>query len=117
MLTTINPILAGHYCNSAFTAQSGTFYPQSVLSNPASLGTFFQSYVCTVASGALTIPAVTLDSTQDSLDNPDASYSAVLWDNTSGKQIQGLGTWGSFTVPPTPTSTTWAAIFAAKADN
>ena len=104
------------YANAPFTAESGTIYPQSVMTNPISLGTFFQSYACTVASGALTIPAVELDSTVDSPDNPDATYSAVLWDGASGQPIQQFGTRSQFTLSPSPTSTTWAAIFTAEAD-
>src|ERR1700761_6637248 len=80
------------YVNGSFTSQSGTIYPQSVLTNPSSRGTFFQSFACTVTSGALTIPEVQLDSTVDSPDNPDATYSAVLWDGTSGMQIQSFAT-------------------------
>lgn len=103
------------YATDPFTAESGTIYPESVLANPASLGTFFQSYACTVTSGELVIPAVTLDSTTDSPDNPNATYAAVLWDGASGLPIQQFGTFPEFGIPPSPTSTTWAAIFAAEA--
>lgn len=105
------------YANASFTAESGTLYPRSVLANPASLGTFFQSIACTVSDGALTIPEVQIDSTVDSPDNPDVTYSAVLFDSSSGKPIQSFGTDSQFTVSPSPTSTTWAAIFTAEADN
>lgn len=104
------------YANQSFTASSGTLYPQSNANAPASLGTFFQVYPCTVSGGGLVIPAVTLDSTTDSPDNPDATFSAVLFDTQSGKQIQPFGTFPSFPLNPTPTSTTWAAIFSAEAD-
>ncbi len=102
------------YVNEDFTAQSGTLYPKSVTANPSSLGTFFQSYSCSVAAGQLGIPQVQLDSTEDSPDNPDATYSAVLWDSASGKPIQTFGTQSQFAVPAGPVNTTWAAIFAAE---
>jgi hypothetical protein len=104
------------YANQSFTAQSGDIIPRSVLANPASLGTFFKSVACTVASGVLTIPAVTLDSTVDSTDNPDATYSAVFWDGTSNLPIQTFGHRGQFPVPVSPTPTTWAALFATEAN-
>jgi hypothetical protein len=105
------------YTNASFTAESGTLYPKSNTCAPSSLGTFFQSYACTVSSGTLVVPAVTIDSTADSPDNPDATFSAVLFDSQSGKQIQSFGTFGQFSLNPSPTSTTWAAIFTAEADS
>jgi hypothetical protein len=105
------------YTNSSFTAESGTLYPQSNIYLSQTIGTFYQSYACSVSSGSLVIPAVTIDSTTDSPDNPAATYSAVLWDSQSGKQIQPLGTFGQFSLTPSPTSTTWAAIFTAEADS
>jgi hypothetical protein len=104
------------YTNQSFTSASGNIYPQSIRCAPASLGTFYQTYTCTVSSGSLVIPAVTLDSTTDSPDNPDATFSAVLFDSTSGKQIQTFGTFSSFSLDPSPASTTWAAIFTSEAD-
>jgi hypothetical protein len=103
------------YANAPFTAQTGTLYPIGLPNNAASLGTFFQSIACTVASGSLTIPAVTLDSTTDSPDNPATSYSALLFDGASGKVIEPFGTFAAFALPATPASTTWAQIFLAEA--
>ena len=107
------------YTVSDFTAESGTIYPRTVISNLkiAGLGSFFQSFACTVASGTLTIPAITLDSTTDSPDNPAASYSCMFWDSASGKPIQSFGTLPTFTLPASPTSTTWAAIYASEASS
>jgi hypothetical protein len=108
------------YSNADFTAQSGTFYPRSVRSAPASLGTFYRSYACVAAAGpppTLQIPQVQIDSTTDSPDNPGATYSAELWDSTSGKTIQRFGTFDRFALGPAQTNTTWAAIFAAEADD
>jgi hypothetical protein len=106
------------YNNQNFLAQSGTLYPATVQNNlkAAGLGTFFQSFACTVASGALTIPALALDSTADSPDNPAATYSAVFWDGASGQPIQPFGSAAAFSLSPAPTSTTWAAIFTAAED-
>lgn len=111
------------YTNEAFTAQSGAIHPASVRANPLSLGTFYRSVPCTytpfgvgVPASKLTIPAITLDSTEDSPDNPGTSYSAVFFDSTSGEEIETFGTKDKFTLPPAPTSTTWANIFAEEAD-
>src|ERR1017187_6132181 len=100
------------YTNASFTAATGTLYPKSNTLAPQSIGTFFQSYGCTVSSGCLVIPAVIIDSTTDSVDNPDATFSAVLWDSESGQQIQPF--FSQFALNPSPTSTTWAAIFASE---
>lgn len=105
------------YTNASFTAASGTLYPQSNIYLSQTIGTFYQVYSCTVSSGSLVIPAVVIDSTTDSPDNPAATFSAVLFDAQSGKQIQSFGTFAAFSLNPTPTSTTWAAIFAAEADS
>lgn len=112
------------YTNQSFTAESGNIYPQSSRCAPVSLGTFYQSYSCYVTPAGsspptpatITIPEVVLDSTTDSPDNPDATFSAVLWDSASGRQIQTFGTFPSFSLDPSPTSTTWAAIFTSEAD-
>lgn len=103
------------YANQSFTAQSGKIVPRSMLTNPPSLGTFFDSTACTVSAGSLEIPAITLESTVDSPDNPDVTYSAVLWDGSSGQPIQTFGTTGQFAVPAAPVDTTWADVFAAGA--
>ena len=104
------------YTNSAFTASSGNVYPITQLTNPASLGQFYQAFNCTVSGTTMTIPSISLDSTSDSPDNPNATYSAVLFDSQSGQAIQSFGTTTQFTLLPTPTTTTWGAIFAAGAD-
>jgi len=105
------------FVNSSFTANGGSHHPMTVQSNPASLGTFLAAVAdCTVSGTNLTIPSILLDSTTDSVDNPNASYSAVLFDTNSGKQIQSFGTYSTFTVTPTPTTTTWGNIFALGSD-
>jgi len=104
------------FTNGSFTASNGNVNPATFQSNPASLGTFFRTYTCSVSGSTLTVPTVTLDSTTDSIDNPSASYSAVLFDTNSGKPIQPFGTYTSFSLSPSPTSTTWGNIFAAGSD-
>ena len=105
------------FCNDAFTGSDGTLVPKTVRDNVKNgLGTFYQSFACTVNNGQLAVPAVQLESTTDSPDNPDASYSAVLWDSTTGMAIQSFGTRQSFALSPTPTTITWAAIFSGQAD-
>jgi hypothetical protein len=101
------------YANDSFTAQSGAIVPQTVLTNAPSLGTFFKTVPCSIASGALTIPLLTLESTVDSPDNPDATYAAVFWDEASQQLIQPFGTESEFSLPVT-TPTTWSAIFTAE---
>ena len=108
------------YINGAFTAETGTLYPLTVSTGlpyggHQSVGTFYQSFPCTVSSGTLTIPSITIDSTTDSPDNPAATYSAVLWDTTVGIPIQMFGTLAAWSLNSSPTSTTWAAIFTAEA--
>jgi hypothetical protein len=101
------------YTNAGFTSISGNSYPATVTTNPASLGTFYQTYNCTANGTVLTVPAVSLDSTTDSVNNPSATFSAVFFDLGSGKEIQAFG---EFVLYPTPTSTTWGNIFALGAD-
>lgn len=108
------------FINSSFTAESGTYCPVTIRENlpyggRQSTGTFYLAYPCTVSGGALTIPALSLDSTTDSPDNAaGATYSAVFWDASVGNIIQPFGTFESFPLPSTPTSTTWAAIFSTE---
>lgn len=105
------------FCNDAFTGSDATPVPKTVRENVKNgLGAFYQSFGCTVTQGQLAIPAVTLQSTVDSPDNPGATYSAVLWDQNSNQQIQSFGTFASFAVSPTPATTTWAAIFSGEAN-
>ena len=105
------------FCNDDFSGSDGTLVPKTLRENVKNgLGAFYQSIACTVSQGQLVIPEVTLESTADSPDNPSATYSAVLWDQNSNQQIQSFGTFASFAVTPTPTATTWAAIFSGEAD-
>lgn len=105
------------FCNDAFTGSDGTLVPKTVRENVKNgLGAFYQSFGCTVSQGQLAIPDVALESTADSPDNPTATYSAVLWDQNSNQQIQSFGTFAAFSISPTPTTTTWAAIFSGEAD-
>ena len=103
------------YANQSFTASDGTLVQRSRIDNPASLGTFFLSVACIVQSGVLVVPAVQIEPTTDSLDHPDATYSAVLWDSASGKTIQRFGTADRFAVAPGVT--TWSQIFVAAASS
>jgi hypothetical protein len=98
-------------CDATFTANSGNIV-MATSDNPASLGSFYQLYTCTVSGTTLTIPAVTLDSTSDSSNNPSATYSAHLYDQSTNQTIQAYGT--SFGVNPDTTPTTWANIFSAE---
>lgn len=102
------------YSIADFTAQDGTLVPKSIRAHVSNgLGTFLVSVACSVSGGALTIPSLTLESTTDSGDNPAAMYCAELWDNASNQAIQAFGTVTRFPITPTPSSTTWAQIFAS----
>jgi len=101
------------YCNADFTAESGAIHLASKRDNPPSLGTFYQSFPCTVSSGSLVIPEIEIDSTVDSPDNAGATYSAFLWDGSSGLPIQRFGTSSEFSVSAI-TPTTWPAIFTSE---
>jgi len=101
------------YATKTFTASSGTVYPRGFPLS-ASVGGFYRLVACNVNSGSLTIPSFTVDSTTDSLDAPDAQFMAILFDSLSGKEVQPLGS--PFALNPSPTSTTWAAIWSAAAD-
>ncbi len=104
------------YANASFTASSGNIVPKTVLTNLPSLGTFYVSLPCSISGTELTIPATTLESTTDSPDNPDATFTAMLWDGASNKPIQTLGTVDHFAVPPSPAFTTWNALFTSEAN-
>ena len=104
------------FANDAFTGSDGTLVQKTVPKNVTSgLGTFFGSYSCSASNGALTIPQVQINSTDDSVDNPGATYSAVLWDQNSNQPIQTFGTLSTFVVPPSPVNTTWSALFTSEA--
>ena len=106
------------YNNEAFTTPGSTHHPKTVVpqGNRPSVGGFYRELTCTVSSGALTIPSFTIDSTTDSTDNPGATYTAVLWDSQSGTPIHTFGTFASFSLNSTPTSTTWPNIWAVASD-
>jgi hypothetical protein len=80
------------------------------MDSPAGQGDFYIQSACTVSGNTLTIPAISLDSTTDSPDNPSARYSAFLVDTSTGDTIQAFGS--SFSLSPDSASTTWPAIFA-----
>ena len=70
---------------------------------------FFISVVCTLAGTVLSIAAVTLKSTTDSLDNPSAKYGAFFYTN-EGEQIAPFGSFASFLLPASPNIKTFDAI-------
>jgi hypothetical protein len=102
------------YAQQPFTALDGTLVPQGSPSEDASQNNnFFQSVACTLSGTTLTIAACTLESTTDSPDNPGALYSAWLF-TTEGQRIAPFHEFQSFSLPASPTSTTWAAIALAQ---
>lgn len=130
-LITIAPVVLPHwqeadtgvqlrvYFNQSFTAQTGTLYVGSrcPFAVRASGAGFYAAYSCVVSEEGLTIPQVQLDSTTDSPDNPDATYSAMFWDVQTGQLIQSFGTFSEFSIGPGAANTTWADIFKQMAEN
>jgi hypothetical protein len=66
-----------------------------------------------VSGTTLTIASCTLESTTDSLSNPAAQYGAYFF-TTGGVRICAFGEFAAFSLPASPTSTTWAAIAQAQ---
>lgn len=94
---------------ATFTSLAGNIWLKT-MDSPAGQGDFYIQSACTVDKNTLTIPAISLDSTTDSPDNPSARYSAFLVDTSTGDTIQAFGP--SFSLSPDSASTTWPAIFA-----
>jgi hypothetical protein len=94
---------------ATFTSLAGNIWLKT-MDSPAGQGDFYIQSACTVSGNTLTIPAISLDSTTDSPDNPSARYSAFLVDTSTGDTIQAFGS--SFSLSPDSASTTWPAIFA-----
>jgi hypothetical protein len=100
------------YALTSFIAADGTIVVGGNTSQDASLNdNWFANYTCTVSSGNLSIPAVTLPSTTDSLDVPSAVWSAAFF-TVEGEFIAPFGQFARFPLTPSPSSTTWAAIAA-----
>ena len=76
---------------------------------PRTGGIAYQTVVCSVADGVLTIPRITIDSLTDALTGADAKYSAYFFTAT-GVEIKPFDEFTSFTVPPAPALTTWANL-------
>lgn len=68
---------------------------------------------CTLSGTTLTIASCTLESTTDSLDNPGAQYGAYFFTN-EGQRLGVFAEFATFSLPASPTSTTWAAIAEAQ---
>ena len=103
------------YALDSFEAADGTLVVAGVPSEDSSQNNnFFQAVSSTLSGSTLTIASVTLESTTDSLDNPAARYGAYFF-TTEGQFIGAFGEFASFSLPSSPTSTTWAAIAIAQA--
>jgi hypothetical protein len=74
---------------------------------------FYGVVACTVSGSQLNIPSFTLESTTDSPTNPSARYGAYFY-TLEGQRIGPFGEFASFSLPSTPTSTTWGAIEEAQ---
>jgi len=92
------------YALQSFFTSGGNYIPQSNVST----GDCYKSVNCTISGTTLTIPEITIDSTNDST-NKTAQYVAFFYDENSIKRNLWLGI--PFKVPYQTTSTTWDSIF------
>ena len=107
-----NDVVLRIYALASFVAADGTEIVGGDTSmDSSSNSNWFQSLACTITNNQMHIPAVTLPSTTDSVDNPQAAYCALLF-TTEGDLISPYGQFVRFVLPPLPASTTWAAIAA-----
>ena len=74
--------------------------------------TYYASYTLSVVGTVATIPSVTLKSNQDALNNVGkiAKYTAQVYVDGAPRDVFMPNVLGAFTVPSTPTSTTWGAL-------
>jgi len=91
-------------CDRSFVGSSGAIIQKS------SDRTFFTLQACSISGTTLTIPAITIESTVDSVSNPYALYTAYFYDAALCERLTMFGGC-SFPVPAT-TTTTWATIFS-----
>ncbi len=102
------------YALESFVAADSSIVPSGVPSEDESTNNNnFLAVACTVSGTTLTIAACSLKSTTDSLDNPAARYGAYFFNN-EGQNLGAFGEFAAFSLPPSPTSTTWAAIAVAQ---
>lgn len=97
------------YSSITFTASDGTV----VMAGTPGSGAFFKSVTCTITGGVITIPAFTLLSTTDAVDNSNARYTAIFFDSKGVKRDTYLA---DFPLPISLGSTiTWGQIRVYKA--
>ena len=102
------------YALQPFVAADNTIVAAGVPSEDSSAASnFFQAVACALAGTSLTISACALESTTDSLDNPSAQYGAYFY-TSGGQRIGAFAEFDSFSLPPSPINTTWAAIAAVQ---
>jgi hypothetical protein len=90
------------YVNSAFFDSDGLYHPAQQTGGP----NFYYSATCTAIGTTLTIPSIALPSTTDSGTNPNATYTAVLYDKNGTRRE----TWMANFKLPIATPTTWKDI-------
>lgn len=96
------------YVFRSFKSADGKLVPQVWRGKPY-LAAEFQ---CSVSGDVLTIPAIELESTEDS-DDRSARYQAAFTDQDK-RELDWWYEFREFKLPATPTSTTWAAIKLAQ---
>lgn len=93
------PVLYVFY-NETFTAADGTVVAAG---SPNNLNVY-KKVTCTLLSGTVTIPAFTILSTRDGIDNKNARVSFYFY-TTSGAKISAFGTYVDLAIPSTIAST------------
>lgn len=102
-------LLIRFYSDRAFTPFGASYVVQP--GSPAQSNGFFAQYGCSIISGQLYLPTITLPSQLDSADalGRTARYSAQFF-TTSGARLIPYQDFTSFQIPASPTSTTWAVL-------
>jgi hypothetical protein len=103
------------YALESFVAADTTIVSAGCPSDDISEGqNFFQQVSCSLSGTSLTLSALTLLSTTDSLDNAAAKYGAYFY-TTEGQRLGAFAEFSTFFLPAAPSSTTWKAIAVAQA--
>lgn len=102
------------YSLESFVAADNSIVAAGIPSEDSSQNdNFFEPVACSLSGTTLTIAACALLSTSDSLDNPAARYGAFFF-TTEGQRIGAFAEFACFSLPASPTSTTWKAIAIAQ---
>lgn len=85
-----------------FTTSDGTW----IIAGGVGTQNSYKIIQCTIVGTTVTIPSFTIDSTTDSIDEPNAVYTFVFYYGTSQKDYWAV----EYVIPAGPTNTTWLAL-------